>query len=99
MVVVDNKLEWRKIAFELSMYDLDFNINTVLSDLEKSDDPMMVKMHFDRVTSLIREYDDLMQLSVDLNISFDRELMLKLAQLLFNKYVELVDVLNATSML
>ena len=90
MVVTDNKLEWRKIAFELAMYDLDFNINAVLSDLEKSDNPKLIKRHFDKVNSLLLEYDDLMRLGVDLDISFDREFMQKLAQLLFNKYVDLV---------
>ncbi len=90
MVVVDNKLEWRKIAFELSMYDFDFNINTVLSALEKSDNPMILKMHLDRVTSLLKEYDDLMHLGVELDISFDREFMQELAQALFNRYCLLV---------
>ena len=90
MVVVDNKLEWRKITFELAMYDFDFNINTVLSDLDKSDNPRLIKRHFDRVNGLLLEYDDLMQLGVELDISFDRDFMQKLAQLLFNKYVLLV---------
>ena len=90
MVVVDNKLEWRKITFELAMYRLDFEINTVLSDLEKSDNSKLIKRHFDRVNNLLMEYDDLMQLGVELDISFDRDFMQKLAQLLFNKYVLLV---------
>ena len=90
MVVADNKLEWRKITFELAMYDLDFNINTVLSDLEKSDNPKLIKRHFDKVNSLLVEYDDLMHLGVSLDISFDREFMQKLVQLLFNKYCELI---------
>lgn len=90
MVVVDNKLEWRKITFELAMYRLDFEINTVLSDLEKSDNSKLIKRHFDRVNNLLMEYDELMQLGVELDISFDREFMQTLAQLLFNKYVMLV---------
>ena len=90
MVVVDNKLEWRKITFELAMYRLDFETNTVLSDLEKSDNSKLIKRHFDRVNDLLMEYDDLMQLGVEFDISFDREFMQTLAQLLFNKYVELV---------
>ena len=90
MVVVDNKLEWRKITFELAMYRLDFEINTVLSDLEKSDNSKLIKRHFDRVNNLLMEYDDLMKLGVELDISFDREFMQTLAQLLFNKYVLLV---------
>ena len=72
------------------MYNLDFNINEIMSVLEKSNNPILVKKHFDKVDSLLLEYEELTNLGVKFDVSFDREFMQKLAESLFNKYCMLV---------
>ena len=76
--------------FELRMYQLDADINTILKDLETSQDPKLIKNHFERVQSLVETYRELMLSGIHLDISYDPMHMEKLASKIFDKYCELI---------
>lgn len=82
--------ELRKIDFELKMYQLDADINQIWKDLENSDDPKVIRKHFERVAYLLETYQELVCSGIKLDISFDGSYMQSLAGLLFDKYCELI---------
>ena len=82
--------EFRKIDFELKMYLLDADINTILKDIETSNNPKVIKKHFDRVAYLLETYRELVWSGIKLDISFDEGYMQSLAGLLFDKYCEMI---------
>ena len=82
--------ELRKIDFELKMYSLDADINQIWKDLENSDDPKVIKKHFERVQYLVETYRELVWSGIKLDISYDEGYMQSLAGLLFDKYCELI---------
>ena len=82
--------ELRRIDFELKMYQLDADINTIWKDLETSDDPKVILKHFERVQYLVETYRELVWSGIKLDISYDEGYMQSLAGLLFDKYCELI---------
>ena len=86
----EEKREFRKIDFELKMYQLDADINTILKDLEASQDPKVIKKHFERVQCLVETYRELMLCGITLDISYDQGYMEALAGILFDKYCNLI---------
>ena len=84
-----NNRELRKIDFELKMYRLDADINTILHDLETSENPKVIKRHFERVQSLVETYRELMLSGIDIDISYDEKFMVTLASMLFDRYCEI----------
>ena len=81
--------ELRKIDFELKMYQLDSNINTIWKDLETSDNPKVILKHFERVQYLVETYRELVMSGIKLDISYDQGYMETLAGILFDRYCEL----------
>ena len=86
----EEKRQFRKIDFELKMYRLDADINTILKDIETSENPKVIRRHLDRVQSLIETYRELMLSGINLDISYDPVYMETLAGKLFDCYCELV---------
>lgn len=86
----EERRQFRKIDFELKMYRLDTDINTILKDLENSDNPQVIKKHFERVAYLLDTYKELMLSGIALDISFNQGFMEDLAGMLLDKYCELL---------
>jgi len=86
----EEKRQFRKMDFELKMYQLDADINTIWKDLENSDNPKVIRKHFDRVAYLLETYRELVWSGIKLDISFDEGYMQSLAGLLFDKYCEMI---------
>lgn len=86
----EERRQFRKIDFELKMYQLDADINQIWKDLETSDDPKVIKKHFERVQYLVETHRDLVMSGIKLDISYDEGYMLSLAGMLFDRYCELV---------
>lgn len=86
----EEKRQFRKMDFELKMYQLDADINTIWKDLENSDNPKVIRKHFDRVAYLLETYRELVWSGIKLDISFDEGYMQSLAGLLFYKYCEMI---------
>ena len=86
----EEKREFRKMDFELRMYALDGDINQILHDLETSENPKVIKKHFERVAYLLETYKELMFSGIRIDISFDEEYMETLAGILFDRYCDLI---------
>lgn len=86
----EEKRQFRKMDFELKMYQLDADINTIWRDLENSDNPKVIRKHFDRVAYLLETYRELVWSGIKLDISFDECYIQSLAGLLFDKYCEMI---------
>lgn len=86
----EERRQFRKIDFELKMYQLDADINTILKDLEASQDPKVIKKHFERVQYLVETYRELMLCGIMLDISYDQSYMEALAGILFDRYCQLI---------
>jgi len=86
----EEKRQYRKIDFELKMYQLDADINTIWKDLDESNNPKVIKKHFERVQYLVETHRELVMSGIKLDISYDEGYMLSLAGLLFDRYCELV---------
>lgn len=86
----EEKRQFRKMDFELKRYQLDADINTIWKDLENSDNPKVIRKHFDRVAYLLETYRELVWSGIKLDISFDEGYMQSLAGLLFDKYCEMI---------
>ena len=86
----EEKRQFRKMDFELKMYQLDADINTIWKDLENSDNPKVIRKHFDRVAYLLETYRELVWSGIKLDISFDEGYMQSLAGLLFDKYCKMI---------
>lgn len=82
--------QFRKMDFELKMYQLDADINQIWKDLETSDNPKVIRKHFKRVAYLLETYKELMLSGIKLDISFDEAYMQSLASMLFDRYCELI---------
>ena len=82
--------QFRKINFELKMYQLDADINQIWKDLETSDNPKVIRKHFKRVAYLLETYKELMLSGIKLDISFDEAYVQSLASMLFDRYCELI---------
>ena len=87
---MEEKREWRKIDFEIKCYKLDADINQIWNDLENSDDPKIIRKHFERVQYLVETYRELMLSGIRLDISYDQGYLEALAGMLFDRYCELV---------
>lgn len=87
---LEEKREWRKIDFEIKCYKLDADINQIWNDLETSDDPKIIRKHFERVQGLVETYREFLLSGIKLNISYDQGYMEALAGMLFDKYCELI---------
>lgn len=85
-----NNRELRKIDFELKVYQLGSDINTILKDLDECDNPKVIKKHFECVQYLVETYRELVWSGISLDISYCQEDMEALAGVLFDKYCELV---------
>ena len=86
----EERRQFRKMDFELKMYQLDADINTILKDLETSDDPKIIRKHFERIQYLVETYRELMMSGINLDISYNQEYMEVLAGMLFDRFCELV---------
>lgn len=86
----EERRQFRKIDFELKMYQLDAEINTIWKDLDECDNPKVIKKHFERVQYLVETYREIVWSGIKLDISYDEGYMQSLAGLLFDKYCELI---------
>lgn len=89
MTTFENSRKLRKVDFELRMYRLDSDINQIWKDMEASDNPQVIKRHFERVQYLVETYRELVLSGIKLDISFDEGYMQSLAGMLFDRYCEL----------
>lgn len=87
---MEERRQYRKIDFELKMYQLDSDINTIWKDFDECDDPNVIRKHFERVQYLVETYRELMMSGIKLDISYDEGYMESLAGMLFDKYCELI---------
>ena len=91
MVDFANNGELKKISFETKMYQLDSDINQIISDIKNSNNPEVIYKHFERVQNLVESYRELALLSgIELDINYNQRFMESLAALLFDKYCEMI---------
>lgn len=86
----EERRQFRKIDFELKMYQLDSDINTIWKDFDECDDPNVIRKHFERVQYLVETHRELIMSGIKLDISYDEGYMMSLAGMLFDKYCELI---------
>ena len=84
-----NNRELRKIDFEMKMYRLDGDINSILDDLDNCNDKETIKKHIERIDGLLEEYRRL-QLCGIRTISVDVHFLRYVNGLLFDKYSDMI---------
>ena len=86
-----NNRELRRIDFEMKMYRLDRDINSILDDLENCEDKETIKKHIERISLLLEQYNELKLCGIE-TITVDVQFLRYINGLLFDKYFELLVV-------
>ena len=84
-----NNRELRKIDFELKMYHLDSDINSILNDTDNCKDKATIKKHIERIDGLLEEYRRLQLCGIQ-TISVDVQFLRYVNGKLFDKYCDLL---------
>lgn len=89
MVDFAKNRELRKIDFEMKMYRLDGDINSILDDLESCEDKETIKKHIMRISGLLEQYNELKLCGIE-TIVIDLEFLNYVNGKLFDKYYNLL---------
>lgn len=89
MVDFAKNRELRKICFELKMYHLDSDINSILNDADNCKDKATIKKHIERIDGLLEEYRRLQLCGIQ-TISVDVQFLRYVNGKLFDKYCDLL---------
>ena len=84
-----NNHELRKMDFEIKMYRLDSDINSILNDAETCKDKEIIKNHIMRIDGMLEEYQELRLCGIDV-IAIDVEFLRYVNRLLVDKYCDLL---------
>lgn len=84
-----NNRELRKIDFEMKMYRLDGDINSILDDLESCEDIETIEKHIMRISGLLEQYNELKLCGIE-TIVIDLEFLNYVNGKLFDKYYNLL---------
>ena len=89
MVDFAKNRELRKIDFEMKMYRLDGDINSILDDLESCEDTETIEKHIMRISGLLEQYNELKLCGIE-TIVIDLEFLNYVNGKLFDKYCDLL---------
>lgn len=89
MVSFRENRELRRIDFEMKMYRLDGDINSILGDLENCEDKQRIQKHIERIDGLLEEYHRLQLCGIQ-TISVDVHFLINMNGKLFDKYCDLL---------
>lgn len=89
MVDFAKNRELRKIDFEMKMYRLDGDINSILDDLESCEDTETIEKHIMRISGLLEQYNELKLCGIE-TIVIDLEFLNYVNGKLFDKYYNLL---------
>lgn len=84
-----NNCELRRIDFEMKMYRLDGDINSILDDLENCESKETIQKHIERIDGLLEEYRRLQLCGIQ-TISVDVQFLRYVGGKLFDKYCDLL---------
>ena len=84
-----NNRELRRIDFEMKMYRLDGDINSILDDLDNCEDKQRIQNHIERIDGLLEEYRRLQLCGIQ-TISVDVQFLRYVNGKLFDKYCDLL---------
>ena len=84
-----NNRELKRIDFEMKMYRLDGDINSILDDLENCEDKETIKKHIERISLLLEQYNELKLCGIE-TIVIDLEFLNYVNGKLFDKYCEML---------
>lgn len=84
-----NNCELRRIDFEMKMYRLDGDINSIIDDLENCESKETIKKHIERIDGLLEEYRRLQLCGIQ-TISVDVQFLRYVNGKLFDKYCDLL---------
>ena len=84
-----NNCELRRIDFEMKMYRLDGDINSILDDLDNCEDKQRIQNHIERIDGLLEEYCRLQLCGIE-TIVIDVEFLHHVNGKLFDKYFEMI---------
>ena len=89
MVSFRENRELRRMDFEMKIYRLDMDINSILSDLDNCEDKQRIQKHIERIDGLLEEYRRLQLCGIQ-TISVDLHFLRCLNEKLFDKYCDLL---------
>ena len=89
MVDFAKNRELRKIDFEMKMYRLDGDINSILDDLESCEDTETIEKHIMRISGLLEQYNELKLCGIE-TIVIDFGFLQYVNGLLVDKYCDLL---------
>ena len=84
-----NNRELKRIDFEMKMYRLDGDINSIIDDLENCESKETIKKHIERIDGLLEEYRRLQLCGIQ-TISVDVQFLRYVNGKLFDKYCNLL---------
>ena len=84
-----NNRELRRIDFEMKMYRLDGDINSILDDLDNCEDKQRIQNHIERIGGLLEEYCRLQLCGIQ-TIDVDVQFLRYVNGLLVDKYCEML---------
>ena len=84
-----NNCELRRINFEMKMYHLDGDINSIIDDLENCESKETIQKHIERIDGLLEEYRRLQLCGIQ-TISVDVQFLRYVNGKLFDKYCDLL---------
>ena len=84
-----NNCELRRIDFEMKMYRLDGDINSILDDLENCEDKETIKNYIERISLLLEQYNELKLCGIE-TIVIDLDFLNYVNGKLFDKYCEML---------
>ena len=89
MVSFRENRELRRIDFEMKMYRLDGDINSILDDLESCEDTETIEKHIMRISGLLEQYNELKLCGIE-TITVDVQFLRYINGLLFDKYFDML---------
>lgn len=84
-----NNCELRRIDFEMKMYRLDGDINSILDDLDNYESKETIQKHIERIDGLLEEYRRLQLCGIQ-TIDVDIQFLRYVNGLLFDKYFDMI---------
>lgn len=89
MVSFRENRELRRIDFEMKMYRLDGDINSIIDDLESCEDIETIEKHIMRISGLLEQYNELKLRGIE-TIVIDIGFLQYVNGKLFDKYCEML---------
>lgn len=84
-----NNCELRRIDFEMKMYRLDGDINSIIDDLENCESKETIQKHIERISSLLEEYRRFQFCGIQ-TIDVDVQFLRYVNEKLFDKYFDML---------